>query len=132
MERVPETLENSAITARRIVSEWIDPKPYRLTPVVGKVDSCKHVGLLSWDSIPRRKCFTTFPFRPANGTRINEHNAHLIAASPDLYAALEAVLIMWDRGECPKKLHEALGWHDNDIVARKMATDALAKARGEK
>jgi hypothetical protein len=50
-------------------------------------------------------------------------NAHLIAAAPDLYAAL---------AECFRFLHETLGYDDdddNDPLA--LAKKALAKARGE-
>lgn len=58
-------------------------------------------------------------------------NAHLIAAAPDLYAALEALLLMSDRGPQPRKFDEALSWRENDERAKAMAIAALAKARGE-
>lgn len=57
-------------------------------------------------------------------------NALRYVAVDDLAAALEAVLVMWDRGPCPKKLDEALSWRENDERARAMASAALAKAGG--
>ena len=68
-------------------------------------------------------------------TRIAENvharDANLIAAAPDLYAALEALLIMSDSGPQPRKFDEALSWRANDERARAMAIAALARARGE-
>lgn len=52
-----------------------------------------------------------------------EQNANLIAAAPDLYAALEAMLQQFDADEC----HNSAA----DIEAILMAKAALAKARGE-
>jgi hypothetical protein len=51
-----------------------------------------------------------------------------------LAEALRAVLVMWDCGECPRKLDDALTWIDNDRKAKKMADAALAEvdAEGEK
>lgn len=49
-----------------------------------------------------------------------EQNAHLIAAAPDLYAALEAI-IAWEQSEDGPFAWEVLG----------QAKSALAKARGE-
>lgn len=60
-----------------------------------------------------------------------ESNARMMSAAPDLYEALNAVLVMWDRGPCPKKLDQALSWRENDERAREMARAAIAKARGE-
>lgn len=45
-----------------------------------------------------------------------------------LEEALRAVLVMWDRGPCPRKLDEALSWRENDERARAMADAALSPA----
>jgi len=53
----------------------------------------------------------------------NLANAHLIAASPDLYSALEAIIKQWDTPNW--KLTESTG------VFITQGRKALAKARGE-
>ena len=54
-------------------------------------------------------------------------NAHLIAAAPDLYAALEGLAIAY------KALSEMTGhtFHQDDCSRYQIAIAALAKARGE-
>ena len=60
----------------------------------------------------------TFTVHGDDEDHLNEPDAHLIAAAPDLYAALEKAL-----GGCDGDLCMHL-WHDD-------ARAALAKARGE-
>lgn len=55
-------------------------------------------------------------YYPSEGTPPNEANAHLIAAAPDLYEALERLVIELDGS--------GMEWADD-------ANIALAKARGE-
>lgn len=69
-------------------------------------------------------------FGKRRGGTEEEHlaNAHLIAAAPDLYAALDSLLKTFvdDLGEC--------GYDEDDIADHdgvKRATAALRKARGE-
>lgn len=57
-------------------------------------------------------------YYPTEGEPPNEANAHLIAAAPDLYDALEALLVTKAPDFIPSRL-----WDD--------ARAALAKARGE-
>lgn len=49
-------------------------------------------------------------------------------AHKDLLTACEAMLVVTDKGEKPRKLDEALTWRQNDELARRMAKDAIAKA----
>lgn len=64
---------------------------------------------------------------PAKGAEVHEDqtwaNAHLCAAAPDLYAALEAMFAVGTTSEC----HEGPCGHK----ACGLAKAALAKARGE-
>ena len=65
------------------------------------------------------------PFDEADPTDMDDANAHLIAAAPGLYAALEVALEPCERGEiCPVCDEQP---HREDC----MAVAALAKARGE-
>jgi hypothetical protein len=59
-----------------------------------------------------------------------EANARLIAAAPDLLAALKALLVMCHSPE-PVKLDEALTWRENDERAEAMARAAIAKATAD-
>ena len=45
----------------------------------------------------------------------------------ELVRALQAMVIMSDRGERPRKLDEALTWLQNDELARQLVDKALAK-----
>lgn len=47
----------------------------------------------------------------------------------ELVEALEAMVVVMDRGGQPRKLDEALTWRQNDEKARAMAAAALAKAK---
>lgn len=63
------------------------------------------------------QCNVRNPFDPEQMA-----NARLIAAAPDLYAALENLLALVV-GECPRLLENDHHWE--------MATEVLRKARGE-
>jgi hypothetical protein len=56
----------------------------------------------------------------------NEANAHLIAAAPDMYEALEDLL-----NEYSDLMSDMYGNHDGSTTAYMKAEAALAKARGE-
>ena len=57
-----------------------------------------------------------------------KHDAHLIAAAPDLYEALDVMLQQWvDLAECG----DAGYWDANQDASVIQARMALAKARGE-
>jgi hypothetical protein len=61
-------------------------------------------------------------------------NADLIAAAPDLLAAVEAVLAIGggvNRTDPPRKLDEAMTWRQQEDLVAKMCADAAAKARGQ-
>jgi hypothetical protein len=55
-------------------------------------------------------------------------NARLLAAAPELLAALKAMICVMDRGPSPKKLDDALSWRECDEKARSMAEAAIVKA----
>ena len=61
---------------------------------------------------------------------VGEANAHLIAAAPELYAALEGVIDNIEDYERVNNLHPSPGRHDcwQSVT---IAKAALAKARGE-
>lgn len=61
----------------------------------------------------------------------DEADARLIAAAPDMFEALKALLVVMDSGAQPRKLDEALTWRQNDEKARAMAIAALSKASVE-
>ena len=64
----------------------------------------------------------TLAYIPKRGTpEETEHDAHLIAAAPELYEALEAFT---DDSDC----HDEVEWFNERL---REARDALAKARGE-
>jgi hypothetical protein len=55
----------------------------------------------------------------------------LLSIARELVGAGNAMLIMMDRGACPRKLDAALAWRENDEKARAMMVDALKTAREE-
>ena len=55
----------------------------------------------------------------------NLANARLIAAAPDLYAALEKMLEMWE------PICRSNGWEPGHVLEYGEALEALKKARGE-
>lgn len=64
-----------------------------------------------------------------------DHLAALAAATERekaLVEALEAMVIMSDAGEQPRKFDEALSWRDNDLKARRLADAALALVKEER
>ena len=64
------------------------------------------------------ECFSEIRRKNENAVREQEANAHLIAAAPDLYAALDGLLGLLDAGS----LYEPQAY---------AARAALAKARGQ-
>ena len=64
------------------------------------------------------------------GARATQANAHLIAAAPDLYEALEAAV---DCGMVPKStaLNGGASKYSRQVLVADMIRAALAKARGE-
>lgn len=64
------------------------------------------------------------------GNSPREADARLIAAAPELLAALIAMRTMMDCGAQPRKLDEAITWRENDELARRLCDEAIAKATG--
>jgi hypothetical protein len=46
----------------------------------------------------------------------------------ELLGACQALLVVMDKGDKPRKLDDALTWRENDERAHKLATVAIAKA----
>ena len=61
---------------------------------------------------------------------ISRADALLIAAAPELLAALRAMVCMMDMSPKPEKLNAAITWRENDELARSMADKAIARAEG--
>ena len=57
-------------------------------------------------------------------------NARLIAAAPEMLAALRAMRTVMDSGDRPAKLDAALSWLECDKKARAMCDAAIDKATG--
>lgn len=75
----------------------------------------------SW-AVLKSGSFVTFAFPTECGAGGSaKYNAHLIAAAPDLYEALEKVILVYHDDDLGDDLFEAI----------KEAMPALAKARGE-